>query len=534
MRLQIEEAFMRLGIDFGTTRTRVAAAIEHNYPLAEFEHETGFHQNWYPSLIAVRGDQVAFGLDALPLQYDSTWEIFHSFKRYLSGSHPQTVMAIGQVKFSLLEWLTRFLNTLYKDVLTRSNLEIDSHEPLEVMVGIPTNANSNQRFLTLEAFRQAGFEVIGMLNEPSAAGVEFTYRFGRPEEASLCEHLVVYDLGGGTFDVSVIRVTGKRHEVIGSEGITQLGGDDFDRLLLEVALSQSSLPQSLRRPLLLAASGIIIPPLTSNVRPRLLHICREAKESIRANTRKITIDFGQISDEADAVLVPISQFYEKCEPLISWTVERTELVLQSVLQQSEADDEAEVSVYLVGGSCDLPALARALREHFGKRVRRSPYPSAATAVGLAIAADQESGYSLEERFSRFFGVWRESEEGSKIAFDPIFAKETILPRFGYSPIQIRRRYNPVHNVGHFRYFECGNLNNTQREPCGDIIAWDEVYFPYAPALQTETRLDQVSIERWPEAGSMWVEELYECDAQGIIHVTISNQTAGYSRTYRIR
>ena len=134
-----------------------------------------------------------------------------------------------------------------------------------------------------------------------------------------------------------IRVTGKRHEVIGSEGITQLGGDDFDRLLLGVALSQSTCRNPLRRPFSLAASGIIIPPLTSNVRPRLLHICREAKESIRTNTRKITIDFGQISDEADAVLVPISQFYGKCEPLISWTVERTELVLQSVLQESGAD-----------------------------------------------------------------------------------------------------------------------------------------------------------------------------------------------------
>jgi molecular chaperone DnaK (HSP70) len=534
MGLQIGEAFMRLGIDFGTTRTRVAAAIEHNYPLVEFEHESGFHQNWYPSLIAVRGDEVAFGLDALPLQYDSTWEICHSFKRYLSGGHPQTIMAIGQVKFSLLEWLTRFLNSLREDVLTRSNLEIDPQELFEVMVGIPTNANSNQRFLTLEAFRRAGFEVIGMLNEPSAAGIEFTYHYCHPESTDRCEYLVVYDLGGGTFDVSVIRITGKRHEVIGSEGITQMGGDDFDRLLLGVALSQSTLPQSLRKPFLLATAGIIIPPLTSNVRPRLLHLCREAKESIRPNTRKITIDFGQISDEAEAVLVPISQFFSKCEPLISWTIERTELVLHSVLQESGADEESVTSVYLVGGSCDLPILARALREHFGKRVRRSPYPSAATAVGLAIAADQESGYSLEERFSRFFGVWRESDDGSKIAFDPIFAKETALPLPGHSPMRISRRYHPVHNLGHFRYFECGNLSSPEREPCGDIIAWDEVYFPYAPALQTETRLEQIPVERWPEAESMWVEELYECDAQGIIQVTISNQTAGYSRTYRIR
>ena len=205
-----------------------------------------------------------------------------------------------------------------------------------------------------------------------------------------------------------------------------------------------------------------------------------------------------------------------------------------MLQELGAEYGSVASVYLVGGSCDLPVLARALREHFGKRVWRSPYPSAATAVGLAIAADQESGYRLEERFSRCFGVWRESEDGSKISFDPIFAKETVLPPLGLPPIRVLRRYQPVHNVGHFRYLECSNLGSLHHEPCGDIIAWDEVYFPYAPSLQMESRLGQIPIERCAEAGSMWVEEIYECDAQGIIQVTISNRTAEYSKTFRIR
>ncbi|MFN8009720.1 MAG: Hsp70 family protein [Terriglobia bacterium] len=525
---------MRLGIDFGTTRTRVAAAIEKNYPLIEFEHESGFRQNWYPSLIAVRGDETTFGLDALPLQYDAAWELCPSFKRYLSGGHPQTIMAIGRVKQSLLDWLTQFLACLRQDLLTRSSLDVPSQEPFQVMVGIPTNANSNQRFLTLEAFRRANFEVLGMINEPSAAGIEFNYRYGQTDEVHEGKHLIVYDLGGGTFDVSVIRITGRRHEVISSEGISQLGGDDFDRQLLGAALSQSSLPQSLRRPFSLAASGIIIPPLFSNVRPRLLHLCREAKESIRPNTRKISIDFGQINEGADVVLVPISQFYGKCEPLISRTIEQTELVLQSVLHELGPEYESVASVYLVGGSCDLPILARALREHFGKHVRRSPYPSAATAVGLAIAADLESGYSLEERFSRFFGVWRESEDGSKISFDPMFAKDTVLPPLGQSPLQVLRRYRPVHNIGHFRYLECSSLENVTHDPCGDIIAWDEVYFPYDPSLKSECRLDQIPIERCKEAELDWIEELYECDPHGIIQVTISNQTAGYFRNFRIR
>jgi molecular chaperone DnaK (HSP70) len=65
---------MRLGIDFGTTRTRVAAAVSGNYPLIDFFPEGGYHQNWYPSLIAVRGQQVVFGLDAQAVQYDEGWD----------------------------------------------------------------------------------------------------------------------------------------------------------------------------------------------------------------------------------------------------------------------------------------------------------------------------------------------------------------------------------------------------------------------------------------------------------------------------
>src|SRR5512139_2923619 len=107
---------MRLGIDFGTTRTRVVASIKGKYPMVEFEHESGYHQNWYPSLIAVRKDQIAFGLDALAVQYDPEWEICHSFKRYLSGVHPQTVMVIGEAKLPLQEWLTRFLAALREDL----------------------------------------------------------------------------------------------------------------------------------------------------------------------------------------------------------------------------------------------------------------------------------------------------------------------------------------------------------------------------------------------------------------------------------
>src|SRR5439155_23363797 len=99
--------------------------------------------------------------------------------------------------------------------------------------------NSNQRFLTLEAFRRAGFQVRGLLNEPSAAGIEYAHHVLSAGALARCELVVVYDLGGGTFDASVISMAARRHEVVRSAGIAQLGGDDVDTLLLDLAQEQA-------------------------------------------------------------------------------------------------------------------------------------------------------------------------------------------------------------------------------------------------------------------------------------------------------
>ena len=510
---------MRLGIDFGTTRTRVAASLKGNYPCVGFHTEGGEYQDWCPSLIGVRGQEVVFGLQAQSVEHDSDWSICRSFKRFLSDGHPQDILEIGKVSLPLLEWLTRFFSVLREDLLERSTLDPGSLvPPLQITAGVPANANSNQRFLTMEAYRRAGFEVLGLVNEPSAAGVEYAHRYRRTELSRRREFVLVYDMGGGTFDASVIRMTDQQHEVVSSEGVSRLGGDDFDQLLLDLALSHSSLA---------ANTHLWVP------RTRLLNLCREAKESITPNTRKVTVDLGQVSLMAGEVLVPVTQFYEKCQPLIHQTIQAALSSLSAATRWEEDGQQSLGCVYLVGGSCQLPVLARALKDCFGKRVRRSPYPSAATAIGLAIIADQESGYTLEDQFSRHFGVWRESEEGQQIVFDPIFLKWTRLPRPGQPSLRAIRSYRPVHNLGHFRFIECSHLKN-QREPNGDIINWDEIFFPFDPRLAFESRLDRIRVERWPEAKAHLIEEVYSCDAHGLIEVTISNQATGLRRTYNIR
>ena len=268
------------------------------------------------------------------------------------------------------------------------------------MIAVPANANSNQRFLTLEAFRRAGFQVRGLLNEPSAAGIEYAHHARRAGPSARRELVVVYDLGGGTFDASVISMAARRHEVVRSAGIAQLGGDDMDTLLLDLALEQAG-----------------VQDWTAAERVRLLEECREKKEGLHPNTRRLAIDLARGREGAGTVVVSTSAFYERCQPLVARTIATLEEAMQGF------DWGAVAALYVVGGASALPLVGRLLRERYGRKVRTSPYPHAATAIGLAIAADQEAGYQLRERFTRHFGVWREAEDGRAVAFDVVFAKD---------------------------------------------------------------------------------------------------------------
>ena len=508
---------MRLGIDFGTTHTVVAIADRGNYPVVSFKTEMEDLQQWYPVLAAVRGDEWTFAMQAQQHQNETGWTTLRSFKRLLAGLAPESAIRLAGQEISALELLTRYLAQLHQDLRERSNLEIPPREPLEVLVSVPANANSNQRFLTLESYRRAGFRVLGMVNEPSAAGIEYAQLYSAKSAGGFRKHLVVYDLGGGTFDVSVIVMRERQHEVLTDEGITMLGGDDFDDLLLDLALRSAG----------------IAPDLSESARSLLLEECRSRKESLHPNTRKIIIDLGRAIDGAGEIVVTTEEFYKTCMPLVEQTISALETAVARAFESSGIDWPEVDAIYVVGGSSDLPLVLRMLRDRFGRRVRRSTYPYASTAIGLAIAADAASGYALRERFTRYFGVWREAEKGQRICFDPIFVKDAPLPSACDGPLACTRTYHPAHNLGHFRYLECSQLT-PDGQPAGDITPWDEILFAMDPALRDEPRLDIVAVMRQEGIEGQIVEERYSCDSNGVIAVTIANKTSGYERTYGLR
>jgi molecular chaperone DnaK (HSP70) len=515
---------MRLGIDLGTTRVVTAYVDRGNYPVVVFDAPDGASSDWFPPLIAVRNEERLYGWKAWQAQQEPGWTIVRSIKRLMEDAGPETRIQVAGQRIPMQQLLRELVGSLRDDLLGGSNLPASAKsEPLEVMLGVPAHAHSNQRFLTVEAFRQAGFQVLGLLNEPSAASIEFGHRNRKSRNGSAASRILVYDLGGGTFDASLVELGDMAHEVIASEGIGTLGGDDFDEILADLALETAGIDAEERD------------SLTQAEIFRLHEECRQKKEALHPNTRRLAVDLGIAREGWPEVSLTTSAFYERCRPLIDETLHAVEDLLASanggVTENGTGEPRLE-ALYVTGGASELPLVSRVLREEFGGRVKRSAYTRSATAIGLAIQADAQAGYHLSEKFTRYFGVWREAEAGKSVIFDPLFVKGTALPAPGESSLERRRSYAAVHNVGHYRYLECSHLTEEGR-PAGDLTVWDDVRFPFDPSLRAQKDLKPVEVARLGNGGAVEAEERYGCDAGGTVTVTISNLTAGYGRNYRL-
>jgi molecular chaperone DnaK (HSP70) len=514
---------VKLGIDFGTTHTVVACVDRGNYPIVSFFDGAGDAHDFFPSVVAERAGELRFGFDAIARTPDPSWTVVRSFKRLLSGwcASPQDAVTIGATTMPVVELVTEFLLALKRALFERSNQRRVGDEVRSV-VAVPANASGLARFVTLDAFRGAGFAPVAMLNEPSAAGFEYTHRH-RDTLTSKRELVVVYDLGGGTFDASLVRMRGASHAVLATAGKNQLGGDDFDEELVKLVLDAAELSASALEPRALE---------------RLRVQCRDAKEALTPNTRKISIDLDAAlgaSAPKSEVVVQTSAFYEAAKPLVQASIE-VMLPVMTRLERATSEEVdsalAEVAgIYVVGGASELPIVPRALRERFGRRVHRSPYPSAAIAIGLAIACDDVAGFELSDHFSRTFGVFREGRSGAEITFDPIFTHATILPARSGEPLRYRRTYRAAHNVGHYRFVECSAIDE-QGRPRGDMMLSGDVFFPFDPTLHGGANLADVPVRRL-EGGGPRVEEEYALDEHGLVAVTIRDLDSGFTREHRL-
>src|SRR6267142_2144374 len=407
---------MRFGIDFGTTHTVVAMIDRGNYPVVSFEHHDSI-----PSIVSsdLNGELV-FG------RTEPGWTVLRSFKRLLADAHPDTEVRIGNRAVLLADLLTGFLSHLREELLYRSNAGLRKKDSIEVAASVPANASTAQRLMTMDAYRRAGFDVKAVLNEPSAAGFEYAHRF-RETVTSKREYVLVYDLGGGTFDASLIHMEGRANEVITSNGVSRLGGDDFDEAIAQLVLSK-------RR--------------GAAITDDLLDEVREQKEALGPNTRKFVVD--------DTV-IPVEEVYDACMPLVDRSLAAMEPAMRDPRrEQDEVSWNELAGIYVVGGGSSFPPVYRRLREQFGAhRVRRSPHPFGSCAIGLAIHLDETAGYRLKERRSRRWsrgGTGRRTTSGTTGSWSAV--AWTRGGRRGTSPPGTRSSFRSILRCGRGTFRMC--------------------------------------------------------------------------------
>ena len=236
------------------------------------------------------------------------------------------------------------------------------------VITVPAYFDDAQRQATKDAAKLAGLNVLRLLNEPTAAAVAY----GLDQHPSVTGTFLIYDLGGGTFDVSILRLTRGVFEVLATAGDTHLGGDDFDAALAKYAFDTWALTRT----------------LSPTDQATLNAASRVAKEALTvAETATVKVDWGcGFGSTAD---VTREKFVELTQPLL----DRTMSAVKRTLRDAKLKPDAIDGVVLVGGATRMPQVRAALHVHFGKPPLATMNPDEVVALGAAIQADQLAGNS---------------------------------------------------------------------------------------------------------------------------------------------
>lgn len=393
-----------VGIDLGTTNSVVAAIVQGKPTVLDDDGEkimpsvVGFN----PEGQLITGRVARNQLAAFP---DRT---IASIKRRMGTMDP---IQLGEQSFTPPEISAMILRRL-RDRASR----VLGQPVRRAVITVPAFFDENQRQATREAGELAGFQVERIINEPTAATL--VYHAGEHDR----KHIVVYDFGGGTFDVSVVRMEAGVVEVLASKGDTHLGGDDLDQALLDSVAEEflETHQVDLRE--------------NPQARYRLLQACEQAKRRLSSEeTVEIAEEF--IAEKAGQPLnltttITRSDFEAMIEPFVERTIGSVDDALRDAgLTTHQIDD-----LVLVGGSTRIPLVEEYLRDEFQREPSRAVDPDLAVALGAAVQGamiqGQSAGPVLVDVTPHTLGIEAiggYSFFGPELIFSPIIHRNSPLP-----------------------------------------------------------------------------------------------------------
>jgi molecular chaperone DnaK len=248
------------------------------------------------------------------------------------------------------------------------------HKVNKAVITVPAYFNDAQRQATKDAGQIAGLEVARIINEPTAASL--AYGLDRKGEETIC----VFDLGGGTFDVSVLEVADGVFRVISTNGDTHLGGDDFDEVLINHVAEQFKREQGID----LRKDQMAL--------QRLQEACEKAKKELSsAQTTDINLPFIT-ADASGPKHLQMTISRAEFEKLVDHLIDRVKGPVLQALKDAKLDPSKINEVVLVGGSTRIPKVQQVVKELFnGKEPHKGVNPDEVVAVGAAIQGGVLSG-----------------------------------------------------------------------------------------------------------------------------------------------
>jgi len=373
-----------IGIDLGTTNS-VVAVMEGKEPKV-IANEEGARTT--PSVVAFTSDgQRLVGQIAKRQAVQNPRGTVFSIKRFMGRRHDEVNQEIQRVPYKVKRGSNDLavVEIAGKDstppeisamILQKLKAAAEAYlgEPVkQAVITVPAYFNDSQRQATKDAGTIAGLEVLRLVNEPTAASL--AYSLDKKTE----EKIAVYDLGGGTFDISILEVDQGAIEVAATNGDGHLGGDDFDDRIIRYVVEEFRKDQGI--------------DLTKD--PMALQRLREASEKAKVELSGVTeteINLPYITaDQSGPKHLNLRLSRAKFEQLVDDLIERTRgPVIQACKDAGIRPNEVD-EVVLVGGSTRIPKVQEFVRTFFGKEPNRSVNPDEVVAVGAAIQAAVLSG-----------------------------------------------------------------------------------------------------------------------------------------------